>query len=114
MISRSAPRYSRYIGCVMLFRTLAIALLFTAWLAVRPVGAQEQKDDFPAGRGRDILEASCTSCHDMEEVANLRGKLTADGWRGIVKTMTDYGAQVDPKDVGVLVEYLNTNFGKKP
>jgi hypothetical protein len=31
-----------------------------------------------------------------------------------VKTMTDYGAQVNPKDVDVLVEYLNRNFGKQP
>ena len=97
-------------------RSLVIVLLFAAWVAVRPgwVSAQDPKEDFPAGKGRDIWEASCTSCHDTEEVVKLKGTLAADGWRSIVKTMTDYGAQVAPKDVDVLVEYLNANFGKKP
>ncbi len=100
----------------MPYRSLAILLLLTACVAVRPwlVSAQAPKEDFPPGKGRDIWEASCTSCHDTEEVVKLKGKLTADGWRSIVKTMTDYGARVYPKDVGILVEYLNRNFGKQP
>ncbi len=100
----------------MLHRALFIVLLSAVGLALwpRPADAQAPSKDFPPGRGLEILEASCTSCHELEEVPKLKGKLTADGWRGIVKTMTDYGAQVDSKDVAVLVEYLNANFGKKP
>jgi hypothetical protein len=30
------------------------------------------------------------------------------------RQLSFYGAQVDPKDVSVLVEYLNRNFGKQP
>jgi len=94
-----------------------VVLLSILSLAVWPGwvrGQAPEKEDFPPGKGREVWEASCTSCHDTEEVVKLKGKLTADGWRSVVKTMTDYGAQVDPKDVGILVEYLNNNFGKKP
>lgn len=99
----------------MPYRPLVIVLLSIASLVVwsRPADAQAPTENFPPGKGRDILEASCTTCHDLDEVTKLRGKVTADGWRAIVKTMTEYGAQVDPKDVSVLVEYLDRNFGKQ-
>lgn len=91
-----------------------IALLATVWLAFWTTGAQAQEEEFPAGEGRDIWETSCTGCHGAEEVVKLKGLLETEGWQTVIKSMTDYGAQIDPEDVPVLVEYLNRNFGKQP
>jgi len=75
--------------------------------------APSPDDALPAGEGRDILEDSCTSCHELDEVVNLKDKLTRDEWLELVKRMTDYGAQLDPKKVDPLVEYLDRNLGKR-
>jgi hypothetical protein len=42
-----------------------------------------------------------------------RGKYGRDEWRIVVRTMIDYGAQVDARDVDVLVEYLAQHLGKR-
>jgi hypothetical protein len=64
------------------------------------------------GEGKKILEASCTTCHDLTEVTKFRGYYTRDEWRDIVRTMIEYGAKVQDKDVAVLVDYLTRTLGK--
>ena len=95
---------------------MAVAsLLWCLTLAIQAApAAQSPPENLPEGRGREILEASCSDCHGLEEVVNLRGKLTRDEWRAVVKTMTEYGALVEAKDVDVLVEYLDRHLGKRP
>ena len=73
---------------------------------------QQQKDEFPDGDGKRILMTSCTGCHDLTEVTKFRGYFTRDEWRDIVRTMIEYGAKVQDKEVDVLVDYLAKNFGK--
>jgi competence protein ComEA len=73
---------------------------------------QTPKDDLPDGDGKQILLTSCTACHDLTEVTKFRGYYTRDEWRDIVRTMVEYGAKVQDKDIDVLVDYLAKNFGK--
>lgn len=97
-----------------------IALSLVLWVVCvvaasnhAPLMALQEPDSLPPGKGREILEAACTSCHEFEEILKLRGKLDRDQWRIVVRSMIDYGAEVDPKDVEVLVEYLDQHLGKR-
>lgn len=38
-------------------------------------------------------------------------RLDEDGWSGIIREMIENGAQIEPKDVSVIVDYLARNFG---
>jgi hypothetical protein len=74
--------------------------------------ARQDGDDLPDGDGKKILQASCTTCHDLKEVTKFRGYYTKSEWRDIVGTMIEYGAKVENKDVEVLVDYLAKTLGK--
>lgn len=67
----------------------------------------------PEGRGKQILLASCTECHDLREVTKLRGFYTRAQWRDVVLTMVDYGADVSKADIEVLADYLDEHLGKR-
>ena len=75
--------------------------------------AASATSELPNGPGKQILEASCTSCHDLREVTKFRGFYTRAQWRDIVGTMVDYGAMVGEKDREVLTDYLAANLGKR-
>ena len=95
----------------------AAAVVTILLIAARAVTADSsppaQSDDLPDGDGKKILQASCTTCHDLTEVTKFKGFYTRDDWRDIVKTMVEYGAKVKESDVDVLVDYLARNLGKK-
>jgi cytochrome c5 len=76
-------------------------------------GAAAPDTELPDGEGKTILLASCTSCHDLNEVTKLRGYYTRAQWRDVVVTMKEYGATVDDKQVEILADYLGQNLGKK-
>jgi hypothetical protein len=78
------------------------------------VGAGAADDELPDGEGKNILSASCTTCHDLKEVLKLRGYYTRAQWRDVILTMKEYGAEVDEKQVEVLADYLGQHLGKKP
>jgi len=59
--------------------------------------------------GRQILERSCTNCHNLNRVEAK--KLDETDWRAIVARMQDRGAAVSDDDADTLVEYLVKTFG---
>ncbi len=63
----------------------------------------------PEGDGKKILETACTSCHGIDGVTSM--KMGKEGWEGLVASMVSLGAQVDQKEVPVLIDYLVKNFG---
>lgn len=69
-------------------------------------------DELPAGAGKAILDASCTSCHGLNEVTKFRGFYDRRQWRDIVVTMVEYGAALKPDEIEVLATYLVENLGK--
>jgi len=75
--------------------------------------ADAAEKELPEGKGKEILRASCTSCHDLREVTKFRGFYTRTQWRDIVVTMVEYGAPVAKSDVEVLADYLEQHLGKK-
>jgi cytochrome c5 len=71
--------------------------------------AAAQDPQLPDGDGKKILQTACTSCHGLDGVVKLH--LDKDGWEGLVSSMVSNGAQVDSKDMPVLIDYLVKNFG---
>jgi cytochrome c5 len=83
-----------------IWATLALATM--AFAAV-------QDPQLPDGDGKKILTNACTACHCLDGVVRL--KLDKEGWEGLVASMVSNGAQVDAKDMPVLIDYLVKNFG---
>jgi cytochrome c5 len=88
-------------------------ILAGAVLATAARDGAAADDELPDGEGKQILSASCTSCHDLKEVLKLRGYYTRAQWRDVIVTMKEYGAEVDDKQVDILADYLGQNLGKK-
>ena len=62
----------------------------------------------PDGPGRDAVQASCTSCHALNQVTNSAG-YTKEGWAALVSTMVAL-----PKDQADVVHgYLATHFPER-
>jgi hypothetical protein len=62
----------------------------------------------PEGKGMDIFQISCMSCHDDRPFAAL--KLDRGGWIRQVDRMINWGAFVPAARKEELIEYLLANF----
>jgi hypothetical protein len=69
--------------------------------------------ELPAGRGREILVATCLGCHDLTALPLFKPFYTRDAWRTLVVTMQEHGAHVDGAEIEVLADYLAQHFGTK-
>ena len=79
----------------------------------QPVSRTADAEALPDAPGKRILEASCTSCHDLGEVTKFRGYYDRAQWRDIVVTMVEYGAKVEKREVEVLSDYLVQHLGRR-
>ena len=92
-----------------------LALLPTLCAAFGGTAAAQAKpeDELPDGPGKKILQASCTSCHELDEVTKFKGYYTRAQWLDVVQTMVDYGARLQPGEADVLADYLTEHLGKR-
>jgi len=67
-----------------------------------------QAQDLPAGKGKDLVENSCGSCHGLDVVVSQHA--TKDGWASIVDYMVSRGATGTPEEIATIVDYLAKNF----
>ena len=89
---------------------LSGALLAVCVAATAPTPARAQiTATLPAGEGRDIVAVACTQCHTLNPLTALRDGPV--GWKRHVYNMVIRGAQLSPRDVDTVLQYLNTNFG---
>jgi len=58
------------------------------------------------GECRDIVTASCLSCHGEARICAKLGKKSATRWRRTVKRMVGRGAAIGAEDAQTLVECL--------
>lgn len=79
-----------------------LAVSFAASLAVA------QAQDLPAGKGKDLVENTCGSCHGLDVVVSQHA--TKDGWQSIVDYMVSRGATGTPEELATIVNYLAKNF----
>jgi hypothetical protein len=92
----------------------AAAMLLLAVLLAVPAASQTStpSDDLPDGAGKKLLQAHCTSCHELTEVTKFRGYYTRTQWRDIVVTMVEYGADLEKAEIETLADYLAQHLGK--
>jgi cytochrome c553 len=98
---------------------LLLVLLATCWACTttptrESALAFEAGVELPDGPGREILVASCLSCHELTALPLFASFYTRDSWHTLVLTMKQHGAQVDDEEIEVLADYLAQHFGPKP
>jgi competence protein ComEA len=67
-----------------------------------------QAQDLPAGKGKELVENTCGSCHGLDVVVAQHA--TKDGWSSIVDYMVSRGATGTPEEIATIVDYLSKNF----
>src|SRR5271156_6271306 len=67
-----------------------------------------QAQDLPPGKGKDLVENTCGSCHGLDVVVSQHA--TRDGWASIVDYMVSRGATGTPEEIATIVDYLAKNF----
>jgi len=89
--------------------TLAVPVLFCSlmMLSQAPVLSAQ---DLPEGKGKDLVDQVCGSCHGTDLVSARRA--TKDGWGYIVDDMVSRGASASNEQIQTIKDYLAKNFGQ--
>src|SRR5580704_7112405 len=82
------------------------AALLVPFLAMSLAVAQAQ--DLPAGKGKELVENTCGSCHGLDVVVAQHAN--RDGWASIVDYMVSRGATGTPAEIQTIIDYLAKNF----
>jgi len=65
--------------------------------------------DLPEGKGKDVTEKICGSCHDAGVVSKYRN--SKDDWESIVEDMKGRGADGSEDELRAIITYLTHYFG---
>ena len=90
-------------GCVKMWAG-SLVIGIAALAAIAPSRAQFAK--LPEGPNRELVEAVCGSCHDIEMVAI--GRRSEERWSLTIDEMVGYGLRVTPDDRALILRYLAT------
>jgi len=63
----------------------------------------------PEGKGKDIVEVTCSACHGLTYITN--GHNSKAEWGYIVSDMISRGALLEEAEIPIVVEYLAEHFG---
>src|SRR5439155_17980596 len=89
------------------------AILWCATVATAAVAVAAAQNEQPANRGEEILNSTCTGCHDLRPVEIQA--LDKTGWTDVVDRMVQRGTAFDKdSDIPVLVDYLVQTHGPLP
>jgi len=90
--------------------TFVCVVIASATLAaMTPLRAQFPT--LPEGPNREIVEAVCGSCHDIEMVA-INGR-SEERWGLTIDEMVGYGLRITPADRALILRYLATYLPAK-
>ena len=87
------------LGCRVTLGICAIAINATA-------------ADLEPGPGSDLVAHSCSNCHSLDGVTQLR-KSRAD-WDTTVHLMRNYGLDMSDEDMQKVIDYLSSYYGMQP
>ena len=102
MITRGAQLNAREADTVVAYLTANFGPTATP-------AASAAKVTLPGGPGKDLVEARCTACHDLERVAVVKRQKSE--WPTVVANMIGRGAVATPDEVQAIISYLASNFG---
>jgi mono/diheme cytochrome c family protein len=74
----------------------------------QPPAASDGHSDFPPGEGRELTMKVCSTCHQLDVVAEQRQDL--DGWKMTVDQMASMGAEATEAQLDQIVKYLAKAF----
>jgi mono/diheme cytochrome c family protein len=63
----------------------------------------------PSGPGKELVEARCAACHDLERVASAKREKSQ--WPALVANMVGRGAVATPEEAQAISSYLASHFG---
>jgi virginiamycin B lyase len=88
---------------------LSLTSIALASICLAPVAAQAAQAPavMPDGPGKPLVEAVCTTCHNLNMITNSSGYSRAH-WQELVGTMADLSG--NPKQRDSILDYLATNF----
>ena len=89
---------------------LGAACLAITGFANVAVSSGNQTDGLPEGKGKAPFLRACVGCHEIEVAT--RSRYTEAGWRRMVDTMVERGAELSEPETADVVAYLAKNFGK--
>jgi mono/diheme cytochrome c family protein len=87
---------------------MVVAYLAANFGPTTPVASAVQVA-LPGGAGKDLVEARCTVCHDLERVASARRQKSE--WPALVANMVGRGAVATPDEAQAISAYLASHFG---
>lgn len=73
-----------------------------------PAASADAHSDFPPGDGRELTIKVCSTCHQLDVVADQR--LDLDGWKMTVDQMASMGAEATEAQLDQIVKYLAKAF----
>ena len=65
-------------------------------------------ENLPEGLGKEIINDSCTSCHELAQLTN--DQRSAQEWVAIVEQMVGMGASISNEQYYPLLTYLTNNL----
>ena len=89
----------------------ALWVLATACSAVVAFGAV-QNATMTDARGEQILNQSCSSCHELRNIDTQA--MDKDAWTKVISSMIEKGSSIKPEDVPGFVDYLVRKHGPLP
>ncbi len=72
--------------------------------------ALQTQTQLPDGKGRELVQRVCNSCHSVDLVATR--PQTREEWTGTVQRMAQRGASATDDQFQQIVDYLTQNFGR--
>ncbi len=92
--------------------TALIALLLLAAPAAKY--PDENRVQLKDGPDKALVVGRCAACHSLDYIPMNSPFLDRKGWEAEVNKMVkSYGAPMEPDEVGKIVDYLATSYGKK-
>jgi virginiamycin B lyase len=73
--------------------------------------AQDQQ--WPDGKGKDVVSTVCVSCHEARRFT-AGGGYTPEGWQTVVDMMKNIGAPIPADRIDDVRQYLTVNWPEKP
>jgi virginiamycin B lyase len=89
-----------------------MSALFAALLCTAlPARAQQARQDFPEGPGKETFVASCGGCHDINRA---RAGYTPAGWNTLQHMMQNFATPIAPEEWPTVMAYLIKSFPERP
>ena len=95
-----------------MFRSIRASLLAAIVVSLFPLAVTAQEKGkgpppLPEGKGKQLVEGLCATCHPTQLISNSSG-YTRDHWRELVGYMIDLSSS--PQQQNDILDYLATNF----